>query len=993
MLQLHDCNHDRARLASGQSSGLEMRLVATMAAALLSGVLGQAAQPEQGGRWPFAPLGRVVPPEVTQTNWVSNPVDAFILSKLEANGIEPARLAKRRTLVRRLYFDLIGLPPESDIADAFIDDPSPLAYERLVDRLLNDPRYGERWARYWLDLARYADTAGYEGDPDMPHAWRYRDYVIDSLNRDKPYDRFIREQIAGDEFNEIMGAGELPGMDAERTVALTFLRLAPFTEPRGDRSRHELLSEMTSTVSSVFLGLTMGCAQCHDHKYDAIPIDDFYRMQAFFSTVQLPPPERGDGFQIGGPMPAGFYRSNESSLIESTRKTLASEVGEAKQQLAELTRQLESRIGKLNAGFGLQAYGGGLDNDYVFDTANVSDGKLHFTVATANGREWSFFTDGKPARELNKKSGGNKGKWYADIPKPEYISIGDYTEGTGQPRDAGHKGAFTEVLIYDRPLDRGEIAALSAYVKTKYSGRGSTPAPPTDGLRFWLDAADLDANAETPNPGDGSRVGAWVDKVTKTTLGQAEVSRQPRLLRLGQAPALMFDKSFLKAGIARGGSARFLDDQAGSIVVIFSAEHTGEGYGFEVGGGGAMLGTFINPAAASGHKLRDTIYDHTNDLFTKNERDLFYRLENRERFVKQHLKRLKPVAMSLRHSFGPPYEPGVPVTTVKLRGEYDNHGPVVKAGFPSIVTGHKKPAAIRLDPFKRWPTRSRRMALAKWIASRDNPLTARVMMNRLWYRHFGRGIVKTPSDFGKLSGGPTHPRLLDWLAGRFVDSGWSLKAMHRLLVTSSTYRQSSLVENVAAEMVDPLNDLWWRYEQRRLDAEAIRDSVLAVSGRLNPELYGLPIFPPLPGDIAETVKYSENKWDTQLDQTGRKRSIYIYQQRTLNMPFMQAFDSTVCDESRPRRRTSVTPLQALSLFNGDFVNEEADALAKRIRREAGGGIGEQVRLACRLAFGRLPSQDEAKRFTDFLGQAQNKDDALTGFCRVLLNANEFVYID
>ena len=964
-----------------------------MAAVLVSGALGQAEQPEQARQWPFTPLGQVVPPEVTNTNWVSNPVDAFILSRLEAKGIEPARLVKRRTLIRRLYFDLLGLPPEPDVADAFVNDRSPLAYERLVDRLLNDPRYGERWARYWLDLARYADTAGYEGDPDMPHAWRYRDYVIDSLNRDKPYDLFIREQIAGDEFNEIMGAGELPGMNAERTVALTFLRLAPFTEPRGDRSRHELLNEMTSTVSSVFIGLTMGCAQCHDHKHDAISIDDFYRMQAFFSTVQLPPPERGDGFQIGGPMTAGFYRPHEPSLIESTRKILEREVGEAKQQLPELTRQLESRIGKLNAGFGLQAYGGGLANDYVFDTANVSDGRLHFAVATANGREWSFFTDGKLARELNKKSSGNNGKWYADIVKPEFISIGDYTEGTGQPRDSGHKGAFAEVLIYGRPLARGEVAAFSAYVKTKYSGQGSTPAPPTDGLRFWLDAADLDANAETPNPADGSRVGAWVDKVTKTTLGQAEVSRQPTLSRLGQAPALIFDKSFLKAGIARGGAARFLDDQAGSIVVIFSAEHTGEGYGFEVGGGGAMLGTFINPAAASGRKLRDTIYDHTNDLFTKNERDLFYRLENRGRFVKQHLKRLKPVAMSLRHSFGPPYEPGVPVTTVKLRGEYDNHGAVVKAGFPSIVTGHKKPAAIRLDPFKRWPTRSRRMALAKWIASRDNPLTARVMMNRLWYRHFGRGIVRTPSDFGKLSGGATHPRLLDWLAGRFIDSGWSLKAMHRLLVTSSTYRQSSLVENAAAESADPLNDLWWRYEQRRLDAEAIRDSVLAASGRLNPELYGLPIFPPLPGDIAETVKYSENKWDTQLDHTGRKRSIYIYQQRTLNMPFMQVFDSTVCDESRPRRRTSVTPLQALSLFNGDFVNEEAAALARRIRREAGGGIGEQVRLAYRLAFSRSPTPEEAGHFAKFLGQAENTGDALTGFCRVLLNTNEFVYID
>ena len=252
--------------------------------------------------------------------------------------------------------------------------------------------------------------------------------------------------------------------------------------------------------------------------------------------------------------------------------------------------------------------------------------------------------------------------------------------------------------------------------------------------------------------------------------------------------------------------------------------------------------------------------------------------------MKQSLKRLQPEAMSLRHSFGPPYEPGVPVTRVKLRGEFDNDGKVVKAGFPSIVTGHTKPAAIRLDPFKRWPTRSRRMALAKWIASPDNPLTARVMMNRLWYRHFGRGIVKTPSDFGKLSGGATHPELLDWLAGQFVNQRWSLKAMHRLIVTSSTYRQSSFVVNETASAADPLNDLWWRYEQRRLDAEAIRDSVLTASGRLNNELYGLPIFPPLPGDIAETVKYSENKWDTQVGHEGRKRSIYIYQPRTLNMP-------------------------------------------------------------------------------------------------------------
>ena len=946
-------------------------------------------------RWPFTPVASVLPPEVTNTNWVSNPIDAFILSKLEAKNIEPAPLAKRQILIRRLYFDLLGVPPKPTEVEAFINDRSSMAYSRLVDQLLNDPRYGERWGRYWLDLARYADTAGYEGDPDMPHAWRYRDYVINSFNTDKPYDLFIREQIAGDEFNEIMGAGELPGMDAERTVALTFLRLAPFTEPRGDQTRHELLSEMTSTVSSVFLGLTMGCAQCHDHKYDAIPIDDFYRMQAFFSTVQIPPPLRGDGFQIGGPLPARFYLPGEDELINDIRDRLKREASESKSKLAKLTKKFEQRIAKSNAGFGLQVYGGSLGNDYIFDTAYVTDGKPHYSVVATDGKSWTFSTDGEPAKSLGSKSGSNSGKWYGDLLQHDYISIGDYTEGTGQPKNAGHKGAVAEILIYGNSLKKNQIDLLHSYMQQKLYDQGEEQLiqPPTDGLRFWLDASDLDANAETPNPPQDSSVLSWTDKVTGTRLTQSDPSRQPKLTRLGEASALYFDDSFLRAGISQSDSVEFVNDQTGTLVVLYSSAQTGEGYGFEVGGGGSMVGTFINPAAASGRKLRDHVYDYSNDLFTKNERDLFYSLENRDRFVKQHLKRLSPQAMSLRHSFGPPYEPGVPVTTVKLRGEYDNHGKVVKAGFPSIVTGNTKPAAIRLDPFKRWPTRSRRMALANWIASSNNPLTARVMMNRLWYRHFGRGIVKTPSDFGKLSGGATHPELLDWLAREFISNRWSLKAMHRMILTSSTYRQSSFINNTTGQKNDPLNDLWWRFEQRRLDAEAIRDNVLSVSGRLNNELYGLPIFPPLPGDIAETVKYSENKWDTQIGHEGRKRSIYIYQQRTLNMPFMQAFDSTVCDESRPRRRTSVTPIQALSLFNGAFVNEEAKALAKRVYHEAGESIPEQISLTYRYVLSRMPSAEETRHFSEFLTQSENHTEALIGFCRVLLNTNEFVYID
>ena len=275
----------------------------------------------------------------------------------------------------------------------------------------------------------------------------------------------------------------------------------------------------------------------------------------------------------------------------------------------------------------------------------------------------------------------------------------------------------------------------------------------------------------------------------------------------------------------------------------------------------------------------------------------------------------------------------------------------------------------------------------------DNPFTRRVIVNRVWHHLFGRGIVDTPDNLGALGTKPSHPELLDFLATHFSDQhNWSLKSFIRFLVTSETWLQSS-VPSEAAKAKDPDNRLLGRMNVRRLEAEAIRDSVLTASGRLNDELYGLPIFPPLPGDIAETVKYSENKWDTQVGHEGRKRSIYIYQQRTLNMPFMQAFDSTVCDESRPRRRTSVTPLQALSLFNGDFVNEEAAALAKRVLREAGRSVPEQIRLAYRYTLSRPPSPEEAKHFGDLLGQAEDPAAALNGFCRVLLNTNEFVYID
>ena len=284
--------------------------------------------------WAFAKPGPGRPPEVKGSSWIQNGIDPFILGRLQEEGLSPAPPASRRTLIRRLFFDLLGLPPQPAEVEAFVSDPSPTAYEGLVDRLLADPRYGERWGRHWLDLARYADTNGYEGDPEYYHTWRYRDYVIDAFNADKPYDRFVKEQLAGDEFFEMMSAGALPPPDPEMVVALTFLRLAPFTEPRGEEDRHVLLSEMTSTVGSVFLGLTVGCAQCHDHKYDLLPTRDFYRLKAFFAAVQIDPPRPGDIQQLGGPQSAGFVnpahkerwdreRAESEQRLQTTEKAFA----------------------------------------------------------------------------------------------------------------------------------------------------------------------------------------------------------------------------------------------------------------------------------------------------------------------------------------------------------------------------------------------------------------------------------------------------------------------------------------------------------------------------------------------------------------------------------------------------------------------------------------------------------------------------------------------
>ncbi len=711
----------------------------------------RAALPRQKKYWAYEKPARTAEPPVKDGMWIRNAVDRFILAKLESRGLRPSSEANRRTLIRRVYFDLIGLPPSPEEVQQFVETTDPGAYEKLVDKLLMDPRYGERWGRHWLDLARYSDTNGYEGDTEYFHAWRYRDYVVDSLNSDKPYDQFVMEQIAGDEWTRVRGLA-VPAADPEKVVALTFLRLAPFNRtPQSDENRDSVLSEITSTVSAAFLGLTVGCAKCHDHKYDQIPQKDFYRMKAFFETMQIPGSER-----VGGSEPAAFFKPGQKEWAEKER--------------ARTSAELESV--------------------------------------------------------------------------------------------------------------RKEFSALEKALVERLSAHRSKPAT----------AADVKA-----------------------------------------------------------------------LVV---------------------------------EELNNTLsLDRKDDIFNAGERALYRNLSDHMSWSEKTLTRLEPRAWAVHNADGPPFGPIVPVTHVQIRGDYDRLGEPVEPGFPSCLTGTSEPAALELDPYRMFPTHGRRMTLARWIASADNPLFARVMVNRLWHHHFGVGIVETTSDFGRNGSPPSHPELLDWLAVRFIEERWSLKAMHRLMMNSASYRQASDRVDELAEKVDSENRLLWRFSPRRLEGEAIRDSILAVSGRLNPERGGLPVYPAMPKDLDPSRIKGVDTWETSHEPDTLKRSLYTFQRRSLNFALLETLDAPVPNATCDRRRSSVTALQALALYNGQFVNEESRHFAARLRKEAGPDAREQIERAFLLAFGRKPSAREKERLLKLMESNKDPGEAAVGLGRVVLNSNEFVYVD
>jgi hypothetical protein len=734
----------------------------------------QSGQPDAGvpaaarNYWAFKlPVQAPVP----GSDRFQHPIDRFLEKARREKNLVAAPRAQRLALARRAYLDLIGLPPSPAEADAFVTDESPDAWERLIDTLLASPHYGERWGRHWLDVARYADSSGFEQDYDRPNAWRYRDYVVRAFNQDKPYDRFLGEQIAGD---------ELETRTDETYIATGFLRAGPrvaFREKDNPERRYEYLDDLIATTGRGVLGLTVQCARCHNHKFDPIPQRDYYSLVATFF-----------------------------GYVETTRPLVPQAEADAYERKL---RDIEARQAPLKAGIKK------IEAPYEARLKQDAYKRFPESVQRAIAKPERDRTPGEQLLALQVIESGL-------VPRREIDRI-------MSPEDAARKKSLA-----------GQIAAL--------------------------------------------------DK------------ERPKAIPIAE--------------IATDGDYRFAPD----------------------GDGDEVIGC---------PKCR--VFDVTSGSFL--------------------------------HSGSGKYE--APPSHFLIRGDAGSKGSVMKPGFITAATYGNPP--IEMPP-PDGHTSGRRRALAEWLGSPQNPLTARVIVNRVWHHHFGRGIVATLDNFGKMGEPPTHPELLDWLAVEFMNRGWSIKRLHRLIMASEAYRMDSAYEHQGDREADPQNESLWRFRAQRLDAEIIRDSMLAASGSLNLTIGGPPVFPPLPKELLTEANHGI--WKEQPDGPDVwRRSLYVYRKRGLAFPMFQVFDLPEQNVTSAGRYVSTVPTQALMLLNDAFVLRHAQLFADRVKNEAGDDPARAIDRAYRIALTRPPSATEAAVARD-----ATRAGSLVDLTHVLLNVNEFVYL-
>lgn len=716
--------------------GLPMKDFGTNTAAKEPEPKGGKVTEEAKKHWAYQPIKK---PEIPQVKGVTtNPIDHFILAKLEAKGVPIYPPAEKLHLIRRVTYDLTGLPPTPEEIDSFLNDSSPNAYEKLVDRLLASEAYGEKWARHWLDVVRYGETNGYERDGAKPYVWRYRDYVIRSFNADKPYDQFIKEQLAGDEF---------PQESADAIIATGYYRLGLWDDEPADpkQSLFDELDDFVATTSQTFLATTLNCVRCHEHKVDPFPHADYYKFAAFFRDIRHYSNDRNTA-----------SAANMRDITDpEKRKVYEGELGARKTKIAELTKQLEA-----------------LENEVI-----------------------------------------------------KKMSAEDQRASEG----------------IDRPL--------------------------------------------------------VVAKAIK--------------------------------------------------------------------------------------------------MFDEKQRNQYNALKKERTELEKKPNPPQELALAINNCYVQP-----PKTHIMIRGNPHSPGAEVEPAFPEIF-GLPKP--VIPAPAKGAKSSGRRTVLANWIASRENPLTARVMVNRIWHYHFGKGIVPTPSDFGKLGQPPSHPELLDWLASDFMQEGWKIKRVHKLILMSQTYRRSAVEPSdpkvaETALRLDPGNILLGRFPMRRLTAEEVRDSILQVSGQLNRKMYGPSVYPKIPREVLAGQSVPGAGWPTSPPEEGNRRSIYVHIKRSLQVPILITHDQADPDSPCPVRYTTTVPTQSLGMLNGEFTNLAAKEFVKRLNKEAPNDLNQQIARVIRLTTGRIASEKEIQKDAQFIQELRTKhklseEESLRQYCLLALNTNEFLYLD
>ncbi len=840
--------------------------------------------------WSYKPLRRPAVPEVDNPEWGRNPIDAFIHDRLAKEGLKPNGPASRRELIRRASFDLTGLPPTLEEVRAFEEDRSPQAWEKVIDRLLASPHYGEKWARHWLDIVRYAESNGFERDSDKPHIWRYRDYVIDAFNADVPYSQFLLEQLAGDEI-------EKPNKNS--MIATGFHRLMQWDDEPADRLQHlfDNLDDDVRITSEGMLGMTLGCARCHDHKGDPISQEDYYSFMAFFRGVKQPGKGGANIEKVGGGEEDLAYQAAVKKHEEAGERFVEELDRTEKRIAAQLTKAYPSLKGRLS------------DGDPGMD-ALVSDAR-----------------SGKPARW----------RYTTDKPADNWSAVGFRAENANWK--AGQAGFGTN-------------GTPGARVNTVWN----TP-------NLWAQATFLLESIPK-----SLRLSLIHDEDVDLYLnGQAVLKRSGHI---GNYQEFDADRKFLDAL------------QTGRNVVTVHVRQTGGGQSFDFGiraprGDRFTLDTALSMARNKGveagllarrKQLKEQIANHTNQRPKPGTVEA--------QVVQEHGKTPPPLHVHIR---GNPHVKSETVVSTRV--------PEIFGG--TELTG--TPPAHGRD------TSGRRLALAKWVTRPDNPRTSRVMVNRIWQHHFGRAICPTPNDFGFLGERPSHPVLLDWLATEFVRLGWSMKKMHKGIMMSQTYRMSSRgqAEGLAK---DPDNKWLWRFNLRRLTAEELRDSLLAVTGRLNPKMGGPSIFIDLPEEVLATSSTKGGKWGKSPPEEQTRRSVYIKVKRSLVPPVLQDFDLADTDGTCPVRFSSILPTQALALLNSDFANKEAKSFAARLRVEAPDDPKKRVQLALELALARPATEREVDYGTEFIEVMMREhklpsEEAFNRFALLVLNLNEFMFVD